>query len=61
MRLERNKKKATDLMSKIQTLWERLDIESDVREMFTVENRGSAPSTIALVKCRHPFSLQFVV
>lgn len=52
MRLERNKKKATDLMGKIQTLWDRLGVESDLRDVFLVENRGFAPSIIASVQSR---------
>ncbi|KAI9562019.1 hypothetical protein GHT06_012984 [Daphnia sinensis] len=45
-RIEKNKRKTADLWSVIETLWERLNIESDVREIFHMQNRGSAPSTI---------------
>ncbi|XP_032795248.2 protein regulator of cytokinesis 1 isoform X1 [Daphnia magna] len=45
-RIEKNKRKTADLWSVIETLWERLNIETDVREIFHMQNRGSAPSTI---------------
>lgn len=48
-RLEHNKRKANELRENIETLWERLDIEQDVREIFTIKNKGHAPSTIKSV------------
>lgn len=48
-RIEKNKKKTAELWAVIETLWERLSIEPDVREIFHMQNRGSAPSTIASV------------
>ena len=48
-RLEQNKRKANELREIIETLWERLNIEQDVRKMFLIENKGHAPSTIKSV------------
>ena len=46
IRMEQNQKKAGHLRSTIETLWERLNIDTDMREMFLMENRGFSPSTI---------------
>lgn len=33
----------------IETLWERLSVETEVREIFNMQNRGFAPSTVSSV------------
>ena len=48
-RLDHTIKRANTLRCKIGTLWERLDVDQHTREMFSMENRGFAPSTIAVV------------
>ena len=48
-RLERCRKKADDLRATIEMLWNRLDIESEIREIFSMENGGFQPSTIRSV------------
>ncbi len=45
-KIEKNQKKATDLCATIETLWERLSVDQEEREMFHMQNRGFAPSTI---------------
>jgi len=49
-RLDHTIKRANTLRCKIGTLWERLDVDQHTREMFSMENRGFAPSTIAVLE-----------
>ena len=48
-KLEQNQQKASNLRATIETLWERLSIDEEVRELFLMENRGAVPSTIQVV------------
>ncbi|XP_046648070.1 protein regulator of cytokinesis 1-like isoform X1 [Daphnia pulicaria] len=49
-RIEKNQKKVTDMWNTIQTLWERLSVEPDTREIFHMQNRGFAPSTVTTLE-----------
>jgi hypothetical protein len=53
LKIEQNEKKADKLRATIETLWERLSIEGETREIFLMENRGFAPSTIQVVCCHY--------
>lgn len=46
---EANQKKARELRTTIASLWERLEVDQNEREMFLLEKSGSYPSTIMAV------------